>query len=87
MNLLERELHYPHGDTLPAPGEALEVAPGVRWIRMALPFALDHINLWLLRDKIDGVEGWSTAASPTKPRASSGNRSSKHSCRACRSSG
>ncbi len=36
----------------------MEVAPGVRWIRMPLPFALDHINLWLLRDKIDGVEGW-----------------------------
>lgn len=58
MNLLERELHYPLGDTLPAPGEAIEVAPGVRWIRMALPFALDHINLWLLRDTIDGLEGW-----------------------------
>ena len=58
MNLLERDLHYPLGDTLPAPGEAIEVAPGVRWIRMALPFVLDHINLWLLRDTIDGVEGW-----------------------------
>ena len=58
MNLLERELHYPFGDTLPAPGETIEVAPGVRWIRMALPFALDHINLWLLRDTLDGVEGW-----------------------------
>jgi glyoxylase-like metal-dependent hydrolase (beta-lactamase superfamily II) len=58
MNLLERELQYPFGDTLPAPGETFEVAPGVRWIRMALPFALDHINLWLLRDTIDGVEGW-----------------------------
>jgi glyoxylase-like metal-dependent hydrolase (beta-lactamase superfamily II) len=58
MNLLERELHYPLGDTLPAPGETIEVAPGVRWIRMSLPFALDHINLWLLRDTIDGVEGW-----------------------------
>ncbi|WPG37157.1 MBL fold metallo-hydrolase [Variovorax sp. EBFNA2] len=58
MNLLERELHYPLGDTLPAAGEAMEVAPGVRWIRMRLPFALDHINLWLLRDTIDGVEGW-----------------------------
>ncbi|VTU30302.1 hydroxyacylglutathione hydrolase [Variovorax sp. SRS16] len=58
MNLLERELHYPLGDTMPAPGETIEVAPGVRWIRMALPFALDHINLWLLRDTIDGVEGW-----------------------------
>ncbi|MGJ7608235.1 MBL fold metallo-hydrolase [Variovorax sp. LT1R20] len=59
MNLLERELHYTLGDTLPGPGEALEVAPGVRWIRMRLPFALDHINLWLLRDTIDGVQGWS----------------------------
>ena len=58
MNLLERELQYPFGDTLPAPGETFEVAPGVRWIRMALPFALDHINLWLLRDVIDGKEGW-----------------------------
>jgi len=58
MNLLERELQYPFGDTLPAPGETFEVAPGVRWIRMALPFALDHINLWLLRDTIDGVDGW-----------------------------
>ncbi len=58
MNLLERELHYPFGDTLPAPGETLEVAPGVRWLRMKLPFALDHINLWLLRDRIDGREGW-----------------------------
>ncbi|MFT4268785.1 MAG: MBL fold metallo-hydrolase [Xenophilus sp.] len=59
MNLLERELHYPLGDRLPAPGETIEVAPDVRWIRMQLPFALDHINLWLLRDRIDGREGWS----------------------------
>lgn len=58
MNLLERELHYPMGDTLPEPGKAIDVAPGVRWIRMVLPFALNHINLWLLRDTIDGVEGW-----------------------------
>ena len=35
----------------------MEVAPGVRWLRMALPFALDHINLWLLRDEIDGANG------------------------------
>lgn len=59
MNDLEAELHYPLGDALPALGTALEVAPGVRWVRMALPFALNHINLWLLRDCIDGREGWS----------------------------
>jgi glyoxylase-like metal-dependent hydrolase (beta-lactamase superfamily II) len=58
MNLLEQQLHYPLGETLPDSGQALEVAPGVRWIRMALPFALDHINLWLLRDEIDGQDGW-----------------------------
>ena len=38
----------------PAPGTAIEVAPGVFWLRMPLPFALDHINLWLLRDG----DGW-----------------------------
>lgn len=62
MNALEQQLHYPLGDALPAPGSTVEVAPGVRWIRMALPFALDHINLWLLRDEMDGpqgpVQGW-----------------------------
>ncbi len=25
---------------------------------MPLPFALDHINLWLLRDRLDGQDGW-----------------------------
>src|SRR5512132_3303730 len=66
MNLLEKLLHYPLGDAMPAPGETLEVvhgegcglAPAVRWIRMGLPFALDHINLWLLRDEVDGRAGW-----------------------------
>ena len=57
-NLNESRLHYPLGDRLPAIGTTTEVAPGVRWLRMALPFALDHINLWLLRDRIDGREGW-----------------------------
>jgi glyoxylase-like metal-dependent hydrolase (beta-lactamase superfamily II) len=58
MNLLEQQLHYPLGETLPDSGQALEVTPGVRWIRMGLPFALNHINLWLLRDEIDGQAGW-----------------------------
>ena len=42
-------LQYPH-PVLPAAGEKLEVAPGIFWLRMPLPFQLDHINLWLLRD-------------------------------------
>ena len=58
MNLLEEALHYPLQKQLPDWGRSLELAPGVRWLRMALPFALDHINLWLLRDCLNGREGW-----------------------------
>ena len=42
-------IEYPF-TALPAPGTAVEVSPGVFWIRMGLPFELDHINLWLLED-------------------------------------
>ena len=63
MNALEAQLDYPFGDSLPAIGEVLAVAPGLSWLRMPLPFALDHINLWLLRDDVeqDGATraGWS----------------------------
>ncbi len=47
-------LSFPFPDAPPA-GTAREVAPGVFWLRMPLPFALDHINLWLLRDGKDRV--------------------------------
>jgi glyoxylase-like metal-dependent hydrolase (beta-lactamase superfamily II) len=40
---------YPH-EVPPLPGESIKVADGIYWIRMPLPFALDHINLWLLED-------------------------------------
>jgi glyoxylase-like metal-dependent hydrolase (beta-lactamase superfamily II) len=42
-------LQYPFAE-VPAAGTTLEVAPGVRWLSMPLPFQLDHINLWLLED-------------------------------------
>ena len=42
-------LRFPH-TAPPAPGTVMEVAAGVRWLRMPLPFALDHINLWLIED-------------------------------------
>ena len=58
----EKALSFPMGETLPALGDALEVAPGILWIRMQLPFALDHINLWLLEDSeetaTDVRQGW-----------------------------
>ncbi len=58
MNPLEQELDYPWENSHPDTGCTIAVADGVRWIRMPLPFALDHINLWLLRDRIDGRDGW-----------------------------
>jgi glyoxylase-like metal-dependent hydrolase (beta-lactamase superfamily II) len=48
------QVTHPFGDRVPEPGEAIAVAPGMWWIRMPLPFALDHINLWLLEDG----DGW-----------------------------
>jgi len=46
---------FPHP---PAPGTTSEVAPGIHWLRMALPFQLDHINLWLLEDGTPEQPGW-----------------------------
>src|SRR5512144_3228506 len=40
-------------DTPPSPGHTREVAAGVHWLRMPLPFALNHVNLWLI-DERDG---------------------------------
>ena len=42
-------LEYPYPQP-PEPGAALPLAPGIHWLRMPLPFALDHINLWLIED-------------------------------------
>jgi glyoxylase-like metal-dependent hydrolase (beta-lactamase superfamily II) len=57
MNHLEAELDYPLGDTMPELGSVQEVAPGLHWVRMTLPFALNHINLWLLDDLLDDGDG------------------------------
>ena len=47
------ELDYPFAEP-PAFDSYIEVAPGVRWLRFPLPFALNHINLYLIDDDIDG---------------------------------
>lgn len=56
MNRLERQLEYPFGEVLPQIGATLEVAPSIKWTHMALPFALDPINLWLLREEMDDAD-------------------------------
>lgn len=57
MNALEAQLDYPLGDTLPDAGTVYQIAPGVLWLRMSLPFALNHINLWLLEDTFEQETG------------------------------
>lgn len=39
---------------IPAPGELVPVAEGIFWLRMPLPLALDHINLYLVEE----ADGW-----------------------------
>jgi len=41
-------------DKRPGAGDTMQVAPDVHWLRMPLPFALGHINLWLL----ESDESW-----------------------------
>ena len=50
---MSQSLKFPF-DSPPQLGEPQRVAEGVYWLRMPLPFALDHINLWLL----DDGDGW-----------------------------
>lgn len=40
--------------TAPEPGQTIEVAPGILWARLALPFRLNHVNIYL----IDDGDGW-----------------------------
>jgi len=48
-----RGLTYPF-DAVPCAGEVIEVARGVFWLRFALPFQLNHVNAYAIRDG----EGW-----------------------------
>lgn len=41
-------------ETPPARGEATSVADGVLWLRLPLPMALDHVNIYALEEG----DGW-----------------------------
>ncbi|OUR88130.1 MBL fold metallo-hydrolase, partial [Gammaproteobacteria bacterium 42_54_T18] len=49
----DANLNYPFENT-PEPGELVNIVEGVNWLRMPLPFSLNHINLWA----IEGVDDW-----------------------------
>lgn len=46
-------IKYPWNDP-PAEGQATEVAKGILWMRLPLPMALDHVNVYAL----DDGDGW-----------------------------
>ena len=46
-------LDYPFAAP-PEAGKSLQVAPGVVWMRMPMPFVLNHINIWGIEDD----DGW-----------------------------
>lgn len=46
-------LRFPF-ETPPDPGAAVEVAEGILWLRLPLPMALDHVNVYALADS----DGW-----------------------------
>ncbi len=46
-------LHAPFNEP-PQSGQVIEVAPGVQWIRLPLPYRLDHVNIYL----IENGDGW-----------------------------
>jgi glyoxylase-like metal-dependent hydrolase (beta-lactamase superfamily II) len=45
-------LDFPFGAAPPA--EPVELAPGIFWLRLPLPFKLDHVNVWLIAER----DGW-----------------------------
>jgi glyoxylase-like metal-dependent hydrolase (beta-lactamase superfamily II) len=49
----DRSLIFPFPEP-PAAGESIEIAEGILWVRIPLPFQLNHVNVYL----IDDGEGW-----------------------------
>ncbi len=48
-------LSYPFGDQVPSGTTAIDVADRIKWVRIPLPWSLDHINVYLVDE---GTRGW-----------------------------
>jgi len=53
MPTSKNTIHYEF-DFTPDIGASLDILPGLKWLRLPLPFMLGHINVWLLSDG----DGW-----------------------------
>ena len=49
MDSVAHPLAFPHAEP-PVPGQTIQIAPGVLWMRLPLPYRLDHVNIYLLED-------------------------------------
>jgi glyoxylase-like metal-dependent hydrolase (beta-lactamase superfamily II) len=56
-NVFMRQISHPF-QTAPKLAEWIQIHEDVLWVQMPLPYALDHINVWLLRDSHQGNNGW-----------------------------
>jgi hypothetical protein len=67
-------LRYPW-ENHPGPDQVVEVMPGVLWVRLKLPFRLNHVNIYLLADG----DGWTMvdSGSATRNRSQPGPRCSR----------
>ncbi|MFD0859864.1 MBL fold metallo-hydrolase [Roseovarius aquimarinus] len=61
----EDGIRYPWPEP-PAEGEATEVAPGILWMRLPLPMALDHVNIYALEEP----DGWTIVDTGIRSRRS-----------------
>lgn len=50
---MTQTLTFPHAEP-PSPGELIPIAPGVQWLRLPLPYRLNHVNIYLIEDD----DGW-----------------------------
>ncbi|MGB0659725.1 MAG: MBL fold metallo-hydrolase [Mangrovicoccus sp.] len=60
-------IRYPFPDP-PARGAAVEIEPGILWMRLPLPMALDHVNIFAF----DEPEGWTVIDTGFNSRLSRG---------------
>lgn len=68
MDLPEAAITHPFSEP-PVFGDVLRVADGVWWLRMPLPMALDHVNVYVLDDGAAGLTVIDTGLDGGKSRA------------------
>ena len=51
-------LTYPFGGKEPGEGGVMDVADGLRWVRLNVPGPLRHVNCWLIADADQRGDGY-----------------------------